>query len=159
MVGLRLWKPVDNLATLIAASSHFQTAVGETTADAALNHIYRGDTQDDGSQPRPRAVVGSAGGRSLKKTSTTNWSLTGPLFVLFEFATPAEFLSDPNGQYDWFAQAIEGIFDDLLRLSGQSNYLNVIEFVEEIPCVPCDPDLNGGEHYWFTEWAAHLLGG
>src|SRR6185436_10981869 len=115
------------------------TVVGAVDATGALASVYRGEAQDDGTQPRPRAIVGSPGSRTIEKVSTTGWKLTGQLFLQIERDTPDEFRVDRNAGYDDFSQLIEAILDEMTVLAGQSDYLDVVRFHEFIPAMASDP--------------------
>lgn len=158
-VAQRLYLPIANLRRLLSESATFQTIVGAGNATDALPYIYLGEASDDGTQGRPRAIVGSPGGRRLCKTSTTGWKLEGALFVALEFNTDPV-ASTVQDAYATFAQQVEDILDEMATLAGQDDYLDVIEFQEIEEPMLCDGSLlkEGESAYWMTEWHCSIRG-
>lgn len=158
--------PIDNLQTLLSNSATFQSVVGEVTAAAAANHIYKAQAKDDGTQAMPRCVIGAVD-RSITKRGSGSWSMTGNLFLQFEFPVPNAQQADPNAAHDWFLGKMEDIIEEMIVLvDGGTGYLNITEFVEEVAGLPDEvnlseqgdddaTDITKSAEYWWSFWTVN----
>lgn len=158
-VGDYLYAPVVHLGALIAASSTFQSTVGAANAAAALAFIHRWHAATNWSGSR--AIIGRDEGAAITKTGTQAWHCNARLFALFEFDEEAN-RADEQAAGNHFAQTVEAILDDMLPLCGADvsgvQYLDVVEFQEEVGPTPGDPDLNQGVYYWWSVWKITFRG-
>lgn len=119
-----LWGPVENLRTLIASSTTFQTLVGEATAAAAKAHIHVPaiETAAAVKAARPFALIGQGERFDLERTSATNFRPSGSLIFLLEDDVAA---GTAEAVEKAFCKTIGDIFTDILTLSNDGAYLAV----------------------------------
>jgi len=148
--------PITKLQTLVASTARWQALVGCSTAGEAAKSVYKNSAR--GINPRPRAIVGTTGNRTLRRKSTTSWNLTAPLFMEFELETPDEFIGNHNAGHDWFLGEIETLIEQMAALAGSNGHLDVEEFTEAEPPLPFAEELNDEREYWGTVWEVAISG-
>ena len=142
----RFAAPVEYLRNLVASSEEFQGVVefgDEAAAKAKVFPWTADDTLPE--EQMPRATVGPSGDRKLKKTSTTGWTVSGGLVVVFEFVVPEDQRSSRAAGYAWFVEKIDVIVEEMAANSNKNGYLNVKEFIEFEPPDFVDQDENNGK--------------
>lgn len=131
-----VYGPLNNLRAIIAASSNFQTLVGEATAAAALNHIYSPMLHDGIIKTaRPFALVDFGEKADMIRRSSDNFKFSGSLLVQFDVGFPSDAtlgLSSPtetaraDAGHKWFAKLVGDILSDMLDLTdGGGGYLRI----------------------------------
>ena len=148
--------PIENLRDTLARVAEFQQFVGVTSFDAARARIHKHqsddhDTQDNLIDPMPRATIGSNGGRTRTKRSTTGWITSGGgLFLLLEreFAPTIK----EGDAVDSFLIDVESILDGLERIAGTDTNLNLIAIAEATPALVGNEDYNRGQPFVWQEF-------
>lgn len=137
--------PVEHLQALVASSETFQGIVEKGDEEDAKSKVLIW-TPDDTlpAEQVPRAVVGPAGNRKIRKKSTTGWEVSGGLVALFEFSVPEAQQTSRAAAYAWFAAAIDAIVVEMALKSNKDGYLNVSDFIEFEPPDFVDTDDNNG---------------
>ena len=126
-----LWGPVENLRSLIAASTTFQTLVGvqedvDPTAEAKA-HIYVPsiETASAVKAARPFALIGQGDRFDMERTSVTNFRPSGSLIFMLEIDVDEDDADDAEDAEKAFCKTLGDIFTDILTLSNDGNYLAV----------------------------------
>lgn len=140
--------PIDNLATLLANCSTFQTLTGaiDASAAAAFIHFFEvGPVTDD---PRPRIIVGGCEKLSRRKTSSSGWTTSaGTVWFVLQADTPTDYLEDGKGGGQWFTGQLQSLMNDLESLAGTESYLNVIEWTISEDPMEYDEQIEPDETY------------
>ena len=150
-----LLAPMNHLQTLVASSATFRAEVGAASVAAAKARIYKGEKLGEISESR--AIIGRFAGSLFRKVGTgPSWHFEGSgLFVLFEFLETAN-AGDPAAAHTSFCTKVESIIDEIAALcgtdDGTTQYLDVVEIVETMPALPCDPDQHQGTYFWAAEY-------
>ncbi len=150
--------PITNLQSLLAGTARWQELTGAESAAAAAAAIYKQSCGDEDKHPRPRAIVGTTGNRSLRRITTTGFQMTAPLFLEIQLDTPDEYIGDHNAAFDWFMLEVETLIEQMAGLAGTDGYLDVTEFLEAEPPLPFAEELNDGREYWGTIWEIEIIG-
>ncbi len=144
--------PLDNLRILLAACTTLQTLLGVSNATDAKSKIYWLETDDVNVEEEaslPRVIVGFAVGHfQSTRITTSGWSRVGPLEVLFEIETPAEYVDNLQDGNMWFTNSIGDVMSEMEALTiSNPEYLNVtsasVDFAGRV-----DPDKNSGSRYY-----------
>lgn len=125
-----LGKALDNLRTLVANSSTFQTWTGTATTAAAKARIYI-ESADTGSPTRPFCVVGFGEDFAISKVgggTGNTYRNDGSLLLWFEGAVSSGNAADSEDAAYEFLNDVDGILSDCQTLSGSGGYINVTEF-------------------------------
>ena len=129
-------KLLDNLRTLVAASSTFQTWVGAEDAAAAKAHIYLVGVDPAGegeslASKRPMAVVrhkvpADVEAEAVAGGARQHFTHRGALELLFEDTVATAQQSDHGDAELAFANHVDGVLSDMKALAGSGTYLNMI---------------------------------
>ena len=122
--------PLENLRTLVANSSYFQTWVSAADAAAACAHIYRVATDPPLAAKRPFATVRHCEPAEFAFDAATGAD-SGAVELWFEAAIAAGNQDDHADAEFAFTNVISMILSDIVTLSHQGGYM----VVREIECL------------------------
>jgi hypothetical protein len=134
--------PLENLRSLVAASSNWQTWTATANATDARTHTFlmlpppaagEAYTKDELEIQRPFCIVDWFTGRqgtggepmSGEQLALGQFVVTAKVFVTFEADTPDEMKAQNSEPFLWFAQKVQGVLTDMLTLQGTGDYLSI----------------------------------
>lgn len=136
------------MKTLIASSATFQSEVGAANTAAALPSVTYYSAGVPATYPRPRAFVGSAGERSIEKTSSTGWDLSGGLEFEFQRVSDPADVGDDELGFITFGEIVDAIIDEMAELSGSNGFLEVTSFTQLGDPLKWKEEFNDGTEFW-----------
>lgn len=122
----RLWGPIENLRTLIAMSTTFQTLVGEVDTDGARDHVYCPMIFGaDVAAARPFAIVGGHERYDARQAGAGAYGRGGLLTFDLEADVPAGHSGETTAKYataeQWFNELLGDVISEMIDAASQQS--------------------------------------